>query len=451
MTASQSLTLGAQRPPHLDLQRLAGNLFPSAIPAVLLGMVRNRFWDDSHDDTGAKRVLLNMVGFMNRSWFLLFFCLLVTGSVTGQSPSDPAVPPPGHNLVIEGTLVQQWRVEGDPEFKDFLPGYQQLVITFTNTIHPDGWSLRFVDSMAEGAFVSWVMKSGTHFQLNDFSAVAPDNGLNRAEAVVTKTVVPKGDLFQSPVLIWAIYGSGKQFWRSFQAEGKVPLLIHGTSPALANHGWQLPGRVELGDDNSLGLTVYEARSDGYHRSWSDELHSALIPPDRVTRWSPPFDEGFVMTTLSVENCTNVFGLRIPLSATFIDKDPPTQGSRLVEYARATIHLKRVFLETSTAVKEPQINGLTMIHDRRFTQPDSPDSIYTVSYMTNRWLSLEEARKTADYESSRNFAQAARRTLGLESRWDKKHEGRRRILYLGFISASFVFVMLMMKRGAYEKN
>jgi hypothetical protein len=53
----------------------------------------------------------------------------------------------GHNLVIEGTLLHQWRVEGDPEFRDFPSGYQKSVVTFTNTIHPDGWSLRFADSM----------------------------------------------------------------------------------------------------------------------------------------------------------------------------------------------------------------------------------------------------------------------------------------------------------------
>jgi hypothetical protein len=53
----------------------------------------------------------------------------------------------GHNLVIEGTLLHQWRVEGDPEFRDFPSGYQKSVVTFTNTIHPDGWSLSFDDSI----------------------------------------------------------------------------------------------------------------------------------------------------------------------------------------------------------------------------------------------------------------------------------------------------------------
>lgn len=377
--------------------------------------------------------------------------MLTQGVVLGQKQTDPTVPPPGHNLVIEGTLLQQWRVEGDPEFRDFPPGYQQRVFTFTNTIHPDGWSMRFDDSMVEGSRISWVMKSGIHYSLDDFSSMAPDDGLNQAEAVIRKTDVPRGDIFNSPVLIWAIYGSGREVWRPYQAEGKVPLLIHGTSPALANHGWKPPGRVELGADNSLGLIRYEAKSDGYNRRWQDELHCALVPPDVVERWREPFDKGFTISTFSVDRFTNAFGLRIPLSATFADYDPPNQGTNLFEYARATLNLKRVFLETATAVKEPEIKFLTMIHDRRFTQPESSQSIYTVSYMTNRWLSLEEAQKTSGYQSSKNFAQAARRTLNLEGTMEKEHLWGRKMVLFSFVLTSISVVVILIKKVIMLKN
>jgi hypothetical protein len=386
-----------------------------------------------------------------QSWVLPMIWLLTQGVVLGQKQTDPTVPPPGYNLVIEGALLQQWRVEGDPEFRDFPPGYQQRVFIFTNTIHPDGWSLRFTDSMVEGSRISWVMKSGVYYSLNDFSWMTPDDGLNRAEAVIHKTDVPRGDIFNSPVLIWAIYGSGWEVWRPYQAEGKVPLLIHGTSPALANHGWKPPGRVELGADNSLGLTRYEARSDGYNRRWRDELHGALIPPDVVERWREPFDRGFTISTFSVDQSTNAFGLRIPLSATFADYDPPIQGTNLFEYARATLNLKRVFLETATVVQEPEIKFLTIIHDCRFTQPESSQSIYTVSYMTNRWLSLEEAQKTPGYQSSKNFAQTAQRTLKLEGTVDKEHLWGRRMVLFSFILTSFSVAVILIKKGHYAKK
>ena len=384
-------------------------------------------------------------------WVLPMIWMLTQGVVLGQKQTDPTVPPPGYNLVIEGTLLHQWRREGGPEFRDFPPGYRQRVFTFTNTIHPDGWSLRFDDSMVEGSRISWVMKSGIHYSLDDFSSWAPDDERNRAEAVIRKTDVPRGDIFNSPVLIWAIYGSGWEVWRPYQAEGKVPLLIHGTSPALANHGWKPPGRVELGADNSLGLTRYEARSDGYNRRWRDELHGALIPPDVVERWREPFDKGFTISTFSVDRFTNAFGLRIPLSATFADYDPPIQGTNLFEYARATLNLKRVFLETATVVKEPEIKFLTMIHDCRFTQPESSQSIYTVSYMTNRWLSLEEAQKTSGYQSSKNFAQAARRTLNLEGTMEKEHFWGRKMVLVSFIFTSISVAVILIKKSHYAKK
>jgi len=109
-------------------------------------------------------------------WVLPMIWMLTQGVVLGQKQTDPTVPPPGYNLVIEGTLLQQWRVEGDPEFRDFPPGYQQRVFIFTNTIHPDGWSLRFTDSMVEGSRISWVMKSGVYYSLNDFWFLAISSG-----------------------------------------------------------------------------------------------------------------------------------------------------------------------------------------------------------------------------------------------------------------------------------
>lgn len=384
------------------------------------------------------------------SWILRTIWMLTHGALLGLSRADPAVPPSGYNLVIEGTLLHQWRVEGDPEFRDFPPGYRQRLVTFTNTIHPDGWSLRFTDSMVEGSRVSWVLKSGIHYSLDDFSSWTPDDERNRAEAVIRKTDVPRGDVYNSPVLIWAIYGSGWDVWRPYQAEGKLPLLIHGTSPALANHGWKPPGRVELGADNSVGLTRYEATSDGYHRRWRDELHCALIPPDIVERWRKPFDQGFIISTFSIDRSTNVFGLRIPLSATFSDYDPPIEGTNLIEYARSTLKLRRVFLETATPVQEPEIKFLTMIHDCRFTQPESSQSIYTVSYMTNRWLSLEEAQKTHGYQSSKTFSEAVRRTLNLRKSAKIKFLLDRRTLFVFANLIAFVFVVLIFKNRRFNK-
>ena len=142
---------------------------------------------------------------------------------------------------------------------------------------------------------------------------------------------------------------------------------------------------------------------------------------------------------------------IPLSATFADYDPPIQGTNLFEYARATLNLKRVFLETATVVQEPEIKFLTTIHDCRFTQPESSQSIDTVSYMTNRWLSLEEAQKTPGYQSSKNFAQAARRTLNLEAPIKNEHLwGRTMVLFI-FILTSIPVVVILIKKCYYAKK
>ncbi len=165
----------------------------------------------------------------------------------------------------------------------------------------------------------------------------------------------------------------------------------------------------------------------------------------MERWREPFDKGFTISTFSVDRSTNAFGLRIPLSATFADYDPPIQGTNLFEYARATLNLKRVFLETATVVQEPEIKFLTMIHDCRFTQPESSQSIYTVSYMTNRWLSLEEAQKTSGYQSSKDFAQAARRTLNLEGTMEKERLWGRKMVLVSFIFTSISVAVILIKK------
>ena len=103
------------------------------------------------------------------------------------------------------------------------------------------------------------------------------------------------------------------------------------------------------------------------------------------------------------------------------------------------------------VQEPEIKFLTMIHDCRFTQPESSQSIYTVSYMTNRWLSLEEAQKTSSYQSSKNFAQAARRTLNLEAPIKNEHLwGRTMVLFI-FILTSIPVVVILIKKCYYAKK
>jgi len=291
-----------------------------------------------------------------------------------------------------------------------------------------------------------VIKSGIHYSLDDFSSKTPDDDLNRAEAVFRKTKVPISDGFRSPILIWAIYGSGREFWRSYKSESKVPLLIHGTSSAFTHHGWEPPGRVELGADNSLGFTHYEARSDGYRRGWRDELHCALILPDVVEQWREPFHRGFVMSTFSVERSTNIFGFRVTLLAIFVDRDPPLEGNHLIDYSRVTFNLKQVFLEPATRVQAPEIRFFTMIHDLRFTQPDSPESISAVSYMTNRCLSLDEAQMPPGYRSSRKFSEAARRRLNLNGPAEVTHSwGRRGVLYGVTIMTSIVFMICMNRK------
>jgi hypothetical protein len=109
------------------------------------------------------------------------------------------------------------------------------------------------------------------------------------------------------------------------------------------------------------------------------------------------------------------------------------------------------LETATVVQEPEIKFLTMIHDCRFTQPESSQSIYTVSYMTNRWLSLEEAQKTPGYQSSKNFAQAARWTLNLEAPIKNEHLwGRTMVLFI-FILTSIPVVVILIEKCYYAKK
>ena len=93
----------------------------------------------------------------------------------------------------------------------------------------------------------------------------------------------------------------------------------------------------------------------------------------------------------------------------------------------------------------------MIHDCRFTQPESSQSIYTVSYMTNRWLSLEEAQKTPSYQSSKNFAQAARRTLNLEAPMDKEHLWGRKTVLFSFILMSISVAVILIKNVYYAKK
>jgi hypothetical protein len=72
-------------------------------------------------------------------------------------------------------------------------------------------------------------------------------------------------------------------------------------------------------------------------------------------------------------------------------------------------------------------------------------------MTNRWLSLEEAQKTPGYQSSKNFAQTAQRTLKLEGTVDKEHLWGRRMVLFSFILTSFSVAVILIKKGHYAKK
>jgi hypothetical protein len=72
-------------------------------------------------------------------------------------------------------------------------------------------------------------------------------------------------------------------------------------------------------------------------------------------------------------------------------------------------------------------------------------------MTNRWLSLEEAQKTSGYQSSKNFAQAARRTLNLEGTMEKEHLWGRKMVLVSFIFTSISVAVILIKKSHYAKK
>jgi hypothetical protein len=72
-------------------------------------------------------------------------------------------------------------------------------------------------------------------------------------------------------------------------------------------------------------------------------------------------------------------------------------------------------------------------------------------MTNRWLTLEEAQKTSGYQSSKDFAQAARRTLNLEGPIKKEHLWGRTMVLFSFILTSISVAVILIKKGYYAKK
>jgi hypothetical protein len=189
-------------------------------------------------------------------------------------------------------------------------------------------------------------------------------------------------------------------------------------------------------------------NDGHAVRWNDDLHVI----DIMER-EPPFNTGYTNAILTTENVTNVDGLSIPLSFTFVEYAPLDKATskyqlRILESTTAWVtNFSKTLSRTDFA---PKFQGETLITDFRFIQ--DAKSIDRIPYLlTDEWLAKSEVQKTPAYVSALHQSELIKKRT-----FEHRSEGgKQRSVILGimvFFSLIFGASMFCLHRKRFpQKN
>ena len=272
------------------------------------------------------------------------------------------------------------------------------------------WQMSMLPTSTGSRCSAW--RDGEFIYFKEELTKSPESqAVNVGIISLMKGPVPKFNNHQELTWLWLLFGGNKVPRGTIGSTGSVKLLVDYECPEFGHSDFSFPGRCDFNPtSNSFGPSYYLLVNDGLQRCWANYLDSVSVPPDAV-ELKGVFRKGFtnqVFEVLRSSKETSTGNLKYSI---------PVYSELKVVYpdGASETDLRSVFVQNATSItvtnysyepartlsvsQQPKLEGIYLFADRRLTTQDDEMAVPTITYVTNRWLTVGELKELPEYSST----------------------------------------------------